>query len=82
MSEPAGIAPVPPIQRAAAGGRAKFTALLVGPLGIGLLANLGIYNTLAVDIGSAVDGQRAMRAMAAARARREDQRLPRPWPRP
>jgi PST family polysaccharide transporter len=55
--------------------RAKATALLVGTSGTGLLANLGIYNALAVSIGSAVAGQGAMRAMAAARAREENDRL-------
>lgn len=48
--------------------RSKLVAVLLGPAGVGALANLGVYNTFITTAGSAFSGQGATRAIAAARS--------------
>ena len=48
--------------------RSKIVAILLGPTGVGALANIGIYNTFVSTAGSAFAGQGATRAIAAARS--------------
>jgi PST family polysaccharide transporter len=48
--------------------RSKLLAILLGPAGVGVLANLGIYNTLIATASGAIAGQGATRAIAAARS--------------
>lgn len=55
--------------------RSKLVAVLLGPSGVGILANLGIYNTFASTAGYALAGQGSTRAIAAARAEGRDERV-------
>jgi PST family polysaccharide transporter len=48
--------------------RSKLLAVLLGPSGVGILANLGIYNTFVSTAGTAFAGQGSTRAIAVARA--------------
>lgn len=48
--------------------RAKLLAVVLGPSGVAVLANLATYSFLAVVIGSALTGQGAIRSVAEARA--------------
>lgn len=48
--------------------RSKIVAILLGPTGVGALANIGIYNTFVSTAGSAFAGQGATRAIVAARS--------------
>jgi O-antigen/teichoic acid export membrane protein len=55
--------------------RSKLVAVLLGPSGVGILANLGIYNSFVGTAGTAFAGQGSTRAIAAARAQRDDSRI-------
>jgi PST family polysaccharide transporter len=55
--------------------RSKLVAVLLGPGGVGILANLAIYNTFIGSAGTAFAGQGATRAIAAARAEGRDDRV-------
>ena len=49
--------------------RSKLLAVLLGPGGVAVLANIGTYNSLAVVVGNGLTGQGAIRSIAEARAR-------------
>jgi PST family polysaccharide transporter len=55
--------------------RSKLVAVLLGPSGVGILANLGIYNMFASTAGYALAGQGSTRAIAVARAEGRDERV-------
>jgi PST family polysaccharide transporter len=57
--------------------RSKLVALLLGPFGVGALANLSLYLNSATVIAAAAAGPGAVRALAAMRS--GDQRGDRPW---
>ncbi len=55
--------------------RSKLVAVLLGPNGVGVLANIGIYNTFVSTAATAFSGQGSTRAIAAARAKGQDERV-------
>ncbi len=55
--------------------RSKLVAVLLGPGGVGILSNIGIYNAFVSTAGTAFAGQGLTRAIAAARAERRDERV-------
>ena len=55
--------------------RSKLVAVLLGPSGVGILANLGIYNSFVSTAGTAFAGQGATRSIAAARAQGNSSRV-------
>jgi PST family polysaccharide transporter len=48
--------------------RSKLLAVLLGPSGVAVLANIGTYSSLALVVGNAFTGQGATRSIAEARA--------------
>lgn len=55
--------------------RSKLVAVLLGPSGVGILSNIGIYNAFVSTAGSAFAGQGSTRAIAVARAEGRDERV-------
>ncbi len=55
--------------------RSKLVAVLLGTTGVGVLANIGIYNSFVSTAGTAFAGQGATRSIAAARAQGHDERV-------
>jgi PST family polysaccharide transporter len=55
--------------------RSKLVAILLGPSGVGILANIGIYNTFISTAGTAFAGSGSTRAIAVARAEERNDRV-------